>query len=404
MNTNVTSPRRLAITICTILASLVSGCSTPPTEAQLIARQKDRSIYDFLKQDPRIKYSQDSAGNTVTYQSDSYMQTGEYRQFREGLTNFSTNCIANGGKFDIEKKGKNNLGNAVSGAYSASWNDAVSTYDFWQSLGINGTTQAMQVYQQSASMRVQMAQQMAFIFDSAVRTQNVGTFSCTDETTAAVKWRINRDLNNVRKGYRSPSGMYNFPEAYTVTVTETVVAYEKQSYKKAESGYSKLPDSSNGIIYPTSGYYVIIEPVNGTWRTLSSTHFKSPAGNNISTLSLSPKRTNENQEILIISDDGNFVIPAYKDKEVRFAISDSDFSRNRCHVDRIADRMNYSVCNSAFGDTPKEYGTTANVLGTIFGNDPNVAYNMKFTKTIGFVPDKFWAALNQADVRAAISK
>ena len=404
MIANTSSIKHSSVIAFVAFASLISGCSTPLTETQQVERQKNRSIYDFLKSDSRIKYSQDSKGNTVTYQSDSYLTEGAYQTYRGNLSGFSANCIANGGKFDIEAKGKNNLGNVISQVHSASLYQAASTYEFWKNLGVNGTADAMDVYYQQSKARMEMAESVAFIFDSAVRTESVGTFTCTDVKTTNVKWRLNRDLYSVRKGYRSPTGMYVFPDAYTSYITDTVVIYEKQSYATTQSGFTKLPENSKDLIYPTSGYYVVIEQTGGKWKILSAKHFISPAGKNSTTLTLSPNREKANQEILIVSEDGNFVVPAYRDTAVRFTYSESYTGRNACHIDRIADKMNYTICSSAFGDEPQEYSTTAKIVGTIFSPDPNTQYNLKLTRTVGFMPDAFWAAINQANVKAGITR
>lgn len=382
---------------------MLTGCATPATPEQRIEKQKNVSIYQYLGYNTLFKNSQDNNGNYVAYQSDSYMRDSEYKSPRIELQKYSDNCIANGGIFDIEKKGKNNIDNAMSAANSASWGQARSTYEFWNQLGINGTAEAMNVFQRQWTARTNMVKSLAFIFDSAVRTENVGTFICLNAATSEVKWRINRDLYNVKKGYRSPSGMYDFPEAYTVYVTETVVIYEKRAYKVTNTGYTKLPERSESLIYPISGYYVVIEPSSSGWKVLSTTHFRSPAGKNSTTLALAPKRTNEKQEIVILSDDGNFAAPAYKDKSVNFEYSEGDLGRNKCHIDEISNRLNYSICTSAFGDTPREYGTTAKFFSTIFA-DRNIEYNMKLSRSISFLPQNFWAALDQANIRDALTQ
>jgi len=368
-----------------------------------IELHKNLTIYDYLSGIPQTNHQQDSKGNTVIHRSNTYILNGPFTIYRDALVGYSANCIANNGKFDIETKGKNASQNKISNAHSASLNQAASTYEFWRDLGINGTSEAMNVYYEQYNLRIAMAQSMAFIFDSAVRTENIGTFTCKDEKKSNVKWRINIDLFDVHKGYRSPSGMYNFPDAYTAKTNETIIIYEKQLYKTAKTGYSNLPENSKDIIYPTSGYYVIIELKDGKWKIISSKHFQTPAGNNISTLLLSPKRKNGNEEILIISEDGNFIMPAFNDKEVKFKYSDNYTGRNACHIDTIADRQRYSICTSAFGDEPQVYSATANLIGSLFLNQ-NSQYNMNLTKTISFVPEKFFFALDQANVRAQLSK
>jgi hypothetical protein len=143
---------------------------------------------------------------------------------------------------------------------------------------------------------------------------------------------------------------------------------------------------------------VVLESRGTDWQVVSVKPYRSAAGDHRQALAQAPKRQNERQEIVILSEDGRFAAPAYPDKAVRFEASDNDISRHRCHVDTIARRMDYSVCTSGFTDKPREVGLTLKLLAP----NPNASYNLQNSRTLAFQPELFWRALDQAKVQDAI--
>lgn len=377
------------------LGVVLSGCGTPPTPEQRMARYAGVSIHDHLRSAGNFKFAQDKQSNVVAYRSYKGMATGAFQQRRSGLRSFEDHCEANGGRLQFDDEG----GAKARAGVSSAQGRALSTADLWMVQGIvSGDAAALNVFSQQLMAQQVARRANAFLFDSARRTESVGSFVCVDTASAAPKWWLFRELHNAHKGYASDGGMYRFPDAYSVYFNETVLVYEKQRFVAGTTGYAPLPRDSDDLVYPATGFHVVLESRGGAWQVVSAKPYRSGPGDHRQALALAPKRQNERQEIVIVSEDGRFAAPAYPDRGLRFEASDNDISRHRCHVDSIARRMVYSICTSAFTDKPREVGLTLKLLAP----NPNASYNLQNSRTLAFQPDLFWRALDQARLQEAI--
>lgn len=389
--------------IILIGSCFLAGCAAPLSPEDRISKQRSISIYDVLKYRPgnyrhgidSYQNGQDGQGNFVAYRSYVGLVTGAYKTRQSEVQDFSDNCSANGGTFDLERSAKNNFNQVMNATSQISWNNLVSMHSFWQQYNISAPGSVLSSYLEAYTNRRAAAGQVAFLFDSVARTENVGVFICTENSTQKVRWRLMRDIFNARKGWSSPTGMYKFPDDYSVYFSETIIVYEKQKYTADKTGFTQLPRNINTVVYPITGLYVVIEQQSGKWNIVSTKSFKSKPGKNNLVVENAPRRKNPQQEILILSDDRHFVIPAYSDSNVDFKASDTDAFRDICHIDKIADKLNYSVCNSSFADQPREISMAIKLLK---GGSANGIYNLDLSRTVSFQPDQFFKILREAKV------
>ena len=117
---------------------VLAGCAAPLSPEERISKQRSISIYDVLKHllgnyrhgIDSYKNGQDGQGNFVAYRSYVGLVTGAYRTRQSEVEDFSDNCLANGGSFELEKGAKNNFNQVMNATSQISWNNLVSTYSF----------------------------------------------------------------------------------------------------------------------------------------------------------------------------------------------------------------------------------------------------------------------------------
>jgi hypothetical protein len=391
--------------VATILSSslvallFLTGCVGPSlSQEERLEREREKTIYDRLYQSGAYQFFQDKDGNRVAYaQAVEERIGGEFTQRRGHVKWMEMNCVANGGKFELERAGVSGESSAIAAAYSASIAAATMTASFWTKNGISAPASVRNTFDIELATRMRMVQSAEFMFDSAVRTENVGSFRCSDVGNNFTKWRVNVDLYNAHRGYVGGGGNYRTSN-YSAYWRETFILYEKEVFKPGKDGlFAKLPATSEELIYPLTGYYVIIEKGSAKWRVSSISPYASKTGSNTVALTNAPKRINENQEVLIVSQDANFIVPVYADSSVNYQVGEI-MGGNVCHIDQLKyDNNKYSVCHSAFTDEPTEFSGAIKVGIILFGN-ANANYNAKLKRNVNFSEEKFRSAVIEASI------
>lgn len=387
--------------ISLFVTCLLGACATPRTPEQRLEQMRGKSIYDIVTPRNGFLFGQDKDGNKVAFTDMKLEQIFEFQHPHTYLGEFETLCKANDGAFQLEKLGANRESGAMSEAQNQSYALGIATAKFWTNNGIYAPGEAQQTYNQQLAARSRNIRAASHIFDSAVRTESVGTFVCMNNATQKPRWRINQDLYNAHRGYSSAGGNYR-TDNYSVYINQTLILYEQPTYNSMDKGgAARLQGNAKDIVYPSKGYYVVLDSREDRWRIASMRHFVIRSGGQKQVFVDAPIRTSSNQEVLITSEDGALIVPAYLADDTKFSYSDNDIGRNLCTIDNIKFPAQYSVCNSAYGDAPREVGSLMKGAAIVFGS-ANSTYYLNQKRTVAFLVDKFTASLMSAGVVKAV--
>lgn len=384
----------------------------PAAEKKTQKATKFTSIYDYLYNSywiyTKFTFYQDSKGNKIAFMP--HKQEVYEEQYKQRVTNgdLKNICESTGGAYYLERELSGRGPADINTSQVASYATDMETRNFLKRY-IPGAENALafagintgEWNSSSASyvVRNPTYNKYAYIYDMTLRSGSVGTFLCVDKETNRPKWVFNHDLYNIHKGYTGAGGSYRSGYTYSAYFADTFIVYENENFTPGNNGLARLPSSSENISWPAKGYYVTIAKENGKWQTKNVSKYVGPAGLNSIILQKAPKRNSQNEEVLVVSEDGNMIIPAYQDKNVNF-----DSSRTGCHPDSLKfNQAWYSVCSSSFADAPQEHDLLTKGVALFFSKSNNALYYKNMERTVGFMQDRFQEALIQADVKKAIS-